>query len=843
MSFMSFDTMACRNSIATNYNSMNEQNDLREPTEVCDQIQSVTISAAPESTGVTTFVQEACTAVSAVDSSYSETMYPVQQSLQDVREYFRRPVCIRATVVGSGRGALWNQSGSFASFLGFWTQGINRLLGAYGIRAKMVVTLQVAATPFHQGLLCLAAQYGLQTSQPYVYDRAKDPCTVTNLPHVILDLSVDTSVQLHLPYINVAEYSDIRGVNFEPAYINLSLSNLCSVPSIAGMGPPTYQVYLHLEDIELFGATPQAYTNVVLTAGRKLSPVTEEFERDSHPFSSALHAAGKSISFLAKGVPSISSIGGPVAWALGKAAGVVRYFGYGKAAVTDPLMRVVRYDTVGEFNTDVATSSMVVAATAANTTSINTGVGASDVDEMSLSYVTSRWSQINVFDLATTSTAGTLIYATPITPLAFWFRSRGGVPAANVAVPFYSSATANSVQPSHVMFAASCFKQWRGGLKFRFIFAKTKMHAGRVLVNFNPYVNTVTNTTLLTTATTASVANYGTIGADPYGYSAIFDLKDGNVFEFKVPYVCPLPYANLATTTGALAMFVVNPLIASNVVSTAISVIVQVAGDVDFELANPAGIMFPVHNSGTIQLNAGRVLSESPEAFNQLTMGECITSVKQLIAIPGIQNIGGPDDLTAYIPPWYLQPSISPLVPAAPPPLKTGCFHYGGNWASCYTFLKGGTDVHVYDEAKSYFMSISQLPSSGGYLPNTATPDNRSSANAPVLFTGESVIHARLPAFFPTARVFSWFANALQATNWITTNPFGSSTQVSPQFTPQAIYVLKADDRGPGGNLYIDTNAADDAQLAMYIGPPPVYLPPGSIAGPFDQDSTFIQGN
>nr|UBJ26049.1 hypothetical protein 2 [Dicistroviridae sp.] len=840
---MSFDTMACRNSIATNYNSMNEQNDLREPTEVCDQIQSVTISAAPESTGVTTFVQEACTAVSAVDSSYSETMYPVQQSLQDVREYFRRPVCIGVGNVGSNRGLLWNKPGRFVAFVDSWAQGINRLLGAYGIRAKMVVTLQVAATPFHQGLLCLAAQYGAAPGITSFYDRAKDPCTATNLPHVVLDLSVDTSVQLHLPYIYVAEYSDIRNSYSEISYVNLSLSNLCSVPSIVGMGPPTYQIYLHLEDIELFGATPQATNDVVLNVGRKLSPVTEEFERDSHPFSSALHAAGKSISFLAKGVPSISSIGGPVSWALGKAAGVVRYFGYGKATVTDPVMRMVRYDTVGEFNTDVATSSMVVAATAANTTSINTGVGASDVDEMSLSYVTSRWAQINVFDLATTSAAGTLIYATPITPLAFWFRLGSAVPAANIVVPSTSSATSNSVQPSHIMFAASSFKQWRGGLKFRFIFAKTKMHAGRVMVNFNPYFDTVNNTTLLNTPTTATVASYGIIGADPYGYSAIFDLKDGNVFEFKVPYVCPAAYANLASITGALAMYVVNPLIASSVVSTAISVIVQVAGDVDFELANPTGVMFPVHNRGTIRLNAGRVLSEAPEVFNQLTMGESITSVKQLIAIPGIQIVFGEDDKTAYIPPWYLQPSISPLVPAVPPPLKSGSFHYGGNWASCYTFLKGGTDVHIYDERQSHFMAVSQLPCSGGYLPNTATPDNRSSANAPIFFTRENVIHARLPAFFPTARVFSWFANNLDATDWITTNPFSSGTGVIPFTTPQAIYVLKADNTGLGGPIYVNTNAADDAQLAMYIGPPPIYLPPASIAGPFDQDSTFIQGN
>ncbi|APG78377.1 hypothetical protein 2 [Hubei picorna-like virus 20] len=832
--------------------SMNDDNDMREGVEICDQIQSVAIDAVPESTGVTTFVQEACTAIAAVEPSLSRTFYAVQTDLQDVREYFRRPICIKAGTIGAPRGRLHNVNSTMSGFLGLWTNGLDRLRGAYGIRAKMVVTLQVAATPFHSGLICLNGQYGLATSTA-VYDRTVDPCTSTNLPCVILDLSSDTSVQLHLPYLSTGEYSDIRGTSSEPGYIQIALNTLTVIPSIAGMGPPTYQLYLHLEDIELFGATPQAISTVVLTAGRKLSPVTEEFEKDSHPFSSALYASSKAVSFIAKGVPSISSIGGPVSWALGKAAGIVRYFGYGKPAVTDPLMRILRQDNIGEFNTDVASALMVVAATATNTTSINNKVGYSDVDEMSLAYVTSRWGQICVFDLATSAAVGTLIYATPICPLAFWFRYRAGIPAANKIVPQFSTATSNCIQPSHLMFAASSFKQWRGGIKFRFTFVKTKMHAGRVMVNFNPYHSTTTNTSRLTSATAVDIPQYGVLGADPFGYSAIFDLKDGNVFEFKVPYVSPVPYANLATITGALAMYVVNPVIASSVVSSTISVVVEVAGDSDFELANPAGLMFPVHNGGTISLQAGRVLSEAPEIVNSMTMGESITSVKQLIGISGISLLTGAAgaDFQGIVPPWFFQPTPSVLTPAPAVALPTGSFHYGGNWASCYSFMKGGTDVHIYDINRAYNIAVSQFPSSGGYNPNTRTPDNRSSANTPVIISSQGSVHARLPAYFSTSRMYSWVANLLVGTGaaWLGTNPYGAGTTVSPLAGLQAVYAFKADFAGTNTSgistaIYFNTNAADDAQLAMYIGPPPVYLPPSpAVAGPYDSDSTFIQGN
>nr|QJI53763.1 MAG: hypothetical protein 2 [Weivirus-like virus sp.]QJI53765.1 MAG: hypothetical protein 2 [Weivirus-like virus sp.] len=815
---------------------MNENADIREDTGVCDVIESLAITGKPESTGVTTFVQEACTAVSAVDDKFSFTHYPVQPTLQDVKEYFSRPVCVVSGTIPSPRGRFWNLSVPFSSLITSWTNGLQKLNGAYGIRAKIVLTLQVSATPFHQGLVCLSGQYGLNPTLIGFYDRSTDSCTATNLPHVVLDLSSDTSVQLHFPFLYVTEYASVRASSDETNYAQFALNNLVVVPTIVGMGNPTYQLYIHFEDIELFGATPQSTNTIVLTAGRKLSPVTEEFENDSFPFSSALHAAGRAISFVAKGVPSISSIGGPVAWAFGKAAGVVRYFGYGKPAVQDPVMRIFRMDNVGEFNTDVATSSMVIAANASNTTSINTMVGSSDVDEMSLAYVTSRWSQIFVFDYNSSLPPGTVLYATPINMLAFWFRSTGG-PNFNKIVSQTSTATSNSIQPSHLMFASSSFKQWRGGIKFRFTFAKTKMHAGRVMVTYNPYSRTTTNTTLMSSATSVDIAAYGTHGPDPFGYSAVFDLKDGNVFEFKVPYVHPTPYANLAATIGALAMYVVNPLIASSVVSSTISCVVEVAGDSDFELANPTGIMFPVHNAGTIQLNAGRVLSEAPEIINQLTMGESITSVKQLISIPVVSATNAATPISNVIPPWYYQPTPSVLTPSAglPPPFFS--FSYGGNWASCYAFLKGGTDVHVYTSDDNLLQSIVQLPESGSYVPVTTTPDNRSFANSPTLITGRGALHARLPGFFPTARVNSWIANVLTgpAALW-SPNPYSSGTVVTPYVGIQALYVHTAEPATPTDTLYFNRCASDDAQLAHYIGPPPVFLPAANNPGSFDVD-------
>jgi len=827
---------------------MNENNDLREPHEVCDQITSLTISGPPETTGVTSFVQEACTAVSAIDSKYSTTDIPLQLNMQDVRAYFARPTPVLTGTVPTGsRTTFAGGSVTWPTLLSYWTTGQARLLGAFGIRATIVYTLQVSATPFHQGLIALAFQYGYNTNN---YNRFADSCTVTNLPHVVLDLSSDTMVQLKLPYLYTAEYCDIRGTNnVETAYGQVGISTLANVPSVSGMGLPTYQLYLHLEDIQLFGVTPQSTSTVVLNAGKKLSPVTEEFESDSHPYSSALHAAGRAVGFVAKGVPSLATLAGPTAWAPGKAAMLARYFGFGKPQVTDPVMRVARLDTVGEFNTDVATSTMVLAATANNMTSIHTGVGASDVDEMSLAYICSRWGQINVFDITTSVASGTLLYATPISPLSFWFRTAGGsLPASNKHAPVISSAAANSIQPSHLMFAASSFKQWRGGVKFRFTFVKTKMHAGRVIVTYNPQVADQTLRDYMTNPTGATIPAYSAVGPDPFAYSAIFDLKDSNVFEFEVPYVTPLIYTNISSVAGFLAMYVVNPVIASAVVSNTISCVVEVAGMPDFELSNPVGCLLSVHNKGTIQVQSGRVISETYEQANQHTMGEAITSVKQLISIPHVSNLGGAAGSAIFttVPPWYYQPTPSSLVPAVGIP-SAGSFSYGGNWASCYTFLKGGTDLHIYDTSQTSSYYLSQCPQNGGILDTLARPCNRGNSNSPVLFTTENNLHARLPGFFPTKRVNTWIANALTSAgvNWLGSNPYSLTSNPSPYVAIQAIWALRIQpDAGAAGSgvfSWININAADDAQLAMYIGPPPVFLPASASAtGAYDVDSNSL---
>lgn len=827
----------------------------------CAPIDSLAIHNSPETTGVTSFVQEACTAVAAVDTSFSSTLFPVQPELQDVAAYFSRPVCVKSDNLPTGvRQRIFNTQPSFGSWLAYWSIGRERLLGAYGIRASLVFTLQVAATPFHQGLVSLSFQYGADAAYATsgCYFRALRSCTATNLPHVVCDLSSDSMVQLKVPFHFVTEYARIAASPQNPAYGSVAINTLTAVPTVAGMTSPSYQLYVHLEDIQLFGASPQAFNTITLSSGRSLNPVAQEFEEASKPVSGPLKVMSKALSFVARGVPSLSSLLGSPVWALNKAAGVISAFGYGKPAVCDPVVRIFRQDNICEFNTDIPSAINVLAISGKNTTAITTAVGATDVDEMSLSYVTSRWGQICYFNYDTSVTAGTRIYATPINPLCMWFRdfASGGF-ACNKQPISTSGASANSFQPSHIMFASTCFKQWRGGMKFRFTFAKTKMHAGRVMVAFNPDMYSKSLFEFFNTATVVNSAGYGSLGPDPFGYSAVFDLKDGNVFEFMVPYVAPSPYVTVCTNTGSLSMYVVNPLIAPSVVSSSIQVLVEVAGAPDFELACPSGIMFPAHNAGTIavqcgrslsstrsrkwdvSLQSGRLLSQAPAGIDETTMGEAITSVKQLISMPHVRTS---DFITAglwgLIPPWFFQPTPGSATPSAGD-APGWSFSYGGNWASCYAFLKGGTDVHLYNSGPSVNMGVYQYAQFGPHVSTSDGPYNRSNSCVPLIQANEGAIHARLPLFAGTQRIPSYLANIIVSPG--ATWAYGTTYDVTPSDmynTLQQLYIFSITPNTTATTSYfnISRNASDDAQLGMYIGPPPLWVPGTVGVGLFDPD-------
>ena len=826
--------------------------DLRDEASRCAVIDSLGINNTPESTGVTTFVQEACEAIDiASGATNSTSLYSRDDDVQDLTDYFRRPVAISAAKLPTSTlGSVVNFDVFPSTIFGAFKHGILRLTGVYGVRCTCVFTLQVSSTPFHQGLLALAFQYGPSVASSETFIRTKSAHTVTNLPHVRLDLSTDTMVQLRVPFLYPFEYFCPTEVSMAIPLGHLALTSVLPIQSVDGVSAPSYQIFLHLEDLELFGAAPQSTVAVQLQAGKKLTPVTEEFENEAYPFSSSTMALSRSVKWIAKGVPMLSSVAGPTSWFLEKMSGAIRAFGFSRPQIRDPIGRMLPHDSALEHNVDMASPAVVVGPLASNTLRHGPEFSGTEVDEMALSYVLSRWSQINRFTLPTTHAAGTLVYACPISPCAFWFRSTDTTPACNVPPPILSAENTNSFQPSNLFYFGQMFKLWRGTIKFRFTFAKTKMHGGRVMVCYRPgfsYLDYGSTRKI-------DVPYYGNPGPDPFGYSAVFNLRDSNVFEFEVPYINSSPYVPFSAMSGALAMYVVDPLLAPTAVAPVASVMVEVAAGSDFELSNVKTPDFVPAVCGTVTLQSGKLLSQAPASIAEYTVGESITSLKQLIAIPkttvvATDSIDVEETKVKFlIPPWYYQPIPSALTPGPTGNLSES-FGFGGSIAACFAFVKGGTDFHAYMgelASMSTVMSVSQI-SGPSFDPYVTGAGSKSITSNPRLFcTGNTALHARLPAYQHCVRLRSFDANSIV--------PTGSSWGVNATRLPvvprgvlrsTALYqfTMSAVDSFPNpGSQYLITSraASDDASCGMFMGPPPLLTYSSNAMSPFDVDDAVL---
>jgi hypothetical protein len=341
----------------------------------------------------------------------------------------------------------------------------------------------------------------------------------------------------------------------------------------------------------------------------------------------------------------------------------------------------------------------------------------------------------------------------------------------------------------------------------------------------------------------------------PYGYSAVFNLRDDNIFEFEVPYVSQVPYVPFSSSIGSLAMYLIDKLQAPSMVSSTISFMVEVCGGDDFEVANPTGVLYPAHVKG-VTLQSGKWLSCTNDEMAQHTIGEHINSFKQLIAIPKSSGVYGPTEgqnqgLIFDIPPWYYQPMPSDALPGPASHLSES-FGYGGNIATCYAFVKGGTDFHAYvnkydDTAIGHRegrILVSQNPTAFSLGNGDRSPACGGDSSMPTVKSINGIIHTRLPAYqafsrYPSSIVngavspgLTWSPNGVRQ---LTTGNSGFS-----MYRPASIYRVFADAGGVRGIYQLARSAADDAAMAHYMGPPPLCLLNNNTTGGYDPDSAFF---
>lgn len=789
---------------------------------------SLAISGEVDALGVTEFANEACDEVTVIGESYIPSPFTnAQESLQDLKAYFARPrLAQRGTIAFGTRARITFQNVNSLALSTIFPFYFQRLTGVYALRFTVCARLQVATTAFHQGMLALSFQYNSLANDSNLYLRGTQSATATNLPHVRMDLSELTMVELKVPFMYQAEmYPVSTGPADIGSYGHFNLNSILSLIAVSGLSAPTYEFYIWLEDLEFFGACNNAVTPITLQSGKtvKGKGVAAKEESDKHLLSNTLKGVAKISRFVGDNIPILASFAGTTAWAADLGSGVARMFGYSRPLVSDALMRIQPNHYVSETNVDVPFSGFAVGPMQSNTLTFDGVFGGTNVDEMSLKFVLSQWSQVCVGAISTTDTHAKTIYACNTGPNTFWFRAPATAPYCNIFAPVSGTSTTNAIIPSHLFWWASMFRSYRGGFDFKFTFAKTKFHGGRYIISWHP--NVVYNSGPGANAQCYGPELSGGL-VQPYGYSMICDLRDGNEFEFSIPYLAPMPYLNYHDTTGYLTLTCIDPLQANSTVSATVPFMVEVRGGSDFEPAVPRGLFYSPHvGQAVIYQQSGKVVSAT-QTPNQHTIGEEIVSIKQLIQMPhwhrGFQASG---NITTYIifPWWYYRvwPTVAPI------PITQTYYGYGrigGACAQSFVWARGSTDFHAYvtDVAGNNQWVQHLRGDKGGSGSDVILTQQPGWSSTPkVVATGGQAIHARMPAYQAFLRIPTW---ALSGYDWFTRiGTVGVTGLAQNWFGTLLTWTLNTS--GGATEAWAGTAAGDDAMLAGYMGPAPVMMP------------------
>lgn len=535
-----------------------------------------------------------------------------EDRIHSVIDFLSRPVALKTASWGSSvvpeTSAAQLYTANFPEVLIANNMIKEKLSGFVGLRATLVVKVQVNSQPFQQGRLML--QYF-----PYAQYMPNRVALVNSTlqgrsgcPRVDLDLSVGTEIEMRIPYVSPHTYFNLitgQG-SFGAIYLNV-YSQLRD--QVSGTGSVEYTVWAHLENVDVqYPTGANIYTGSApnyhnLAARLASGQMTEQeviqmykkktfnqkpakiFAQSGFELSqlASNHSPSKGVGQISEGLSTLSRI--PIignmftrpAWISSAASNIFRMLGFSKPTMQglpseDKLRTQVRMA-----NYDGADASHKLALSSQNAIETKPGLSGTTSDEMALSHVTSIpnfWDNFSWPSTGGNAAPGTVLWSNYVTPMK---------------IKAFSSTIADRFRTTHLGYVANSFGLWRGSLVYTFKFVKTQYHSGRLRISFIPFYY---NSTISTGTPDVSKS-----------YQKIVDLRKSTEVTFTVPYVSTRPWmycirpdsswlgTNSAKmyncVTGIIRVEVLNTLVAAQNVFSSIDTIVEVSGGPDLTFANP----------------------------------------------------------------------------------------------------------------------------------------------------------------------------------------------------------------------------------------------------------------
>lgn len=542
----------------------------------------------------------------------------------------------------------------------------DKLRGYLAIRATIVVRLQLNANKFQQGRIIM----GYVPGGKDLFLR-ETLTALTQLPHVELDINSETAAVLEIPY--TSPYTHFNLIDGTGESAALQVREYAPFRYGAGSSVCGYTIWCSLKDVEL--VTPTTNTGWIAQSGKVPRKAnlkdTELVTMTQGPISGMLNKISAAATVLGD-IPLLSSYAGTLAWVTAIGSRVATVFGYSQPRNENLVTKTNRSKYSYENTADGVDNCDTLALSATNAVSILPGLGATNLDEMSLQFIQQIPAYFRTDDWTTSQNYGDNVVALALRPSDFYVTSI--VPGANDYTP--------------VGFCANLFRYYRGSLKITMKLSKTQFHSGRLAVSFNPGSNP---------------AGPYTIDDSDYLFREIIDVRDATEYTFLIPFVATQPYLDTSEIYGLFLVHVLNPLVAPDTVSATVDLLLEISAHHDMEWAMPKEIGLSPTNfyaqsgvGATMEslVHKDKCLGPSSPTVHtgadvaSLCIGEKIMSVKQLLNRLNytIANWG----LSRVFRPFDIYPSFKGSL---------GLFTASSNndyitiFSSCYRYNRGSVNI------------------------------------------------------------------------------------------------------------------------------------------------------
>jgi len=553
-----------------------------------------------------------------------------------------------------------------------------KLTGIGLIRADIVVRLEVNAVRFQAGRYILgfvpSGGYSTPGFAAFYKMHTFNLMTITQLPHVEIDLATQTHVTLRIPFISSRAF--IPASTTLTNYGTLFLVPYSPLVSGAAQTTAQFTCWASFENVSLSApALPQS--------SFKVTPARQEQQKAGVGPVSGIAAKVKKTAGILGEFPLLSAPMQTVSWlsdVVGRAATV---WGFSKPVVLSAPNRVVRDLWPYQANADQQTTAQPLSVVAQAESILHSGISNTTADEMSFDFIKAQYAYFGKFNWTTAQTTDTVLATYAHKPFDYFINSGKGF----------------TMTP--VCFYAQTFDYWRGGMKFRFKLVKTEFHSGRIMVTYTPNFD--------------GASPVWTAAASEYLYREIIDIRTCSEFEVEIPFVQPDPWVDHKVTVGVLNIVVVDELVAPDSVSSTVPIIVEVAGAEDFECAVPSQSWHepwvPAVAMSSYEVVPKTTLgtrSDNPIAA-AATIGEKVTSFRQLLKrtqhIPLVSNpllslaVGNSSATCPVVFPTMTTPVLQDPTLGNNSALVRST-HYNdlyGKLSPCYLFAVGGFNVRCAD--------------------------------------------------------------------------------------------------------------------------------------------------